>query len=84
LRRTCLGMSDTHRRTHAPTATHPHTHTHPHTQRTTYLLGNKREVLDMMHHWDHLNNGLALKMLIKYLAFKMLITLPVKCSSPCP
>jgi hypothetical protein len=34
-------------------------------ERSTYLLGNKLEVLDMMRHWDHLNNGLALKMLIK-------------------
>jgi hypothetical protein len=34
-------------------------------ERSTYLLGNRREVLDMMHHRDHLNSGLALKMLIK-------------------
>ena len=34
-------------------------------ERSTYLLGNKLELLTMMRHWDHLNNGLALKILIK-------------------
>ena len=34
-------------------------------ERSTYLLGDTLEVLDLMRHWDHLNNGLALKLLIK-------------------